>query len=511
MSADTSSSGSNKSDLLKSLRQELTDSQRKILNWIWENYLPEGSWPTRRSFNLEFYNETDHIALTQLGGSIVFENNDNGRNRLRLSFLGALLTKDGVLLEDLLSRCIRYMLDRLNKEPELQQVSSSEAVGALELKGYELYWLIRFMPLNPAGVVRQHGQGTWHIGPRYDMDNIHTMKDITRYIHEQALLDYDPQMPIGENGRVQRYLQLQYDDRLKQTASQQNGSSSMDIFISHSSKDVKIAEALIDLIKIALGTPSERIRCSSVNGYRFPTGSSTDQAIRQDVVDAKAFIGLITPSSLQSAYVMFELGARWGLNKPFYPLFASGADGKILSGPLVGLNVLNCEDQGQVTQFLGDLAKELDAKIEAPAVYLKHVAELIKASRKQGRAPRTRTKPQPTQESPLPDLGDLIAELEVFITTPEDWHGRSRSFLTIQYEKLSGNGTLDRLPKDVRDALHAAYGEIYHINKLCGAAWTSSYNARVEALNEVMTRFRKDGKPKAEAARELLLSLDQKL
>ena len=41
--------------------------------------------------------------------------------------------------------------------------------------------------------------------------------------------------------------------------------SEIDIFISHSSDDLKIVEAIIELLRIALNIPAERIRCTSVD------------------------------------------------------------------------------------------------------------------------------------------------------------------------------------------------------------------------------------------------------
>jgi hypothetical protein len=48
----------------------------------------------------------------------------------------------------------------------------------------------------------------------------------------------------------------------------------LDIFISHSGKDEKLAAALIDLIIAATNVPHGRIRCTSVDGYRLPGGAN---------------------------------------------------------------------------------------------------------------------------------------------------------------------------------------------------------------------------------------------
>lgn len=99
---------------------------------------------------------------------------------------------------------------------------------------------------------------------------------------------------------------------------------SIKVFISHSSSDVEIAKGLIDLLQKALHLSSNKIRCTSVDGFRISAGASIDDTLRAEVHDSVVLIGLVTPHSLASAYVIFELGARWGAGRLMIPLLASG-------------------------------------------------------------------------------------------------------------------------------------------------------------------------------------------
>jgi hypothetical protein len=83
------------------------------------------------------------------------------------------------------------------------------------------------------------------------------------------------------------------------------------VLISHSSRDVDLASALIELLRAGLGLVATQIRCSSVDGYRLPAGVDTDAQLRKEIANAGVLVGLLTPSSLSSTYVLFELGARW--------------------------------------------------------------------------------------------------------------------------------------------------------------------------------------------------------
>jgi hypothetical protein len=148
------------------------------------------------------------------------------------------------------------------------------------------------------------------------------------------------------------------------------------IFISHSSKDVALASALIELLRVGLSLRAEDIRCSSVDGYRLPGGANTEQQLRQEVNTARVFVGLITRDSLASPYVMFELGARWGARLHMLPLLA-GVDPSYVKGPLAGINALSCTRDAQIHQMLADIGQELSVSVSPPAAYVMYVKKLV--------------------------------------------------------------------------------------------------------------------------------------
>lgn len=155
---------------------------------------------------------------------------------------------------------------------------------------------------------------------------------------------------------------------------------SMRVFISHSSLDAKLATILIDLMRKSLNLRSTDIRCSSVDGYRLPGGIPTDQSLRAEVHDAELMIGLITPNSLKSIYVSFELGARWGADRPMIPLLASGATSEHLGGPLAGINALDCSNESQVNQLIEEASIHLKVDHDQPSSYVAEVKSLVQES-----------------------------------------------------------------------------------------------------------------------------------
>ncbi len=160
-----------------------------------------------------------------------------------------------------------------------------------------------------------------------------------------------------------------------------NGIPTMDIFISHSSKDAEIAEALINLLRSALNLAPLQIRCTSVVGYKLKAGTTTDQTLQQEVHDSKVFIGLITKESLRSAYVLFELGARWGAKLHLIPMVAADADFSSLQGPLSGIHAVNSNEREGIQQLVGDVADSLGLSANRPEAYEKQIMLLLEKSK----------------------------------------------------------------------------------------------------------------------------------
>jgi hypothetical protein len=142
------------------------------------------------------------------------------------------------------------------------------------------------------------------------------------------------------------------------------------VFISHSSADHNIAEALVRLLRSALSLNPKDIRCTSVDGHRLPAGALTDNELREEIMAAKAMVGLISPGVMASAYVLFELGARWGAKLYLAPLLTPGTGMEVLQGPIANMNALRCDSEPQLHQFLEELGRELGRPLNSPSTYL---------------------------------------------------------------------------------------------------------------------------------------------
>ena len=150
----------------------------------------------------------------------------------------------------------------------------------------------------------------------------------------------------------------------------------MRVFISHSSEDNTIADPLVLLCRTALNLSSDDIRYTSSVGYGLETGESILEALRKDVLNAPVVIGLITPNSLKSIWAIFELGARWGSEKRFFPLCASGVTPHNLPEPIKSLSALDCTKKDQLLRLLEDVSENLDQKLENASTFMQQVEKL---------------------------------------------------------------------------------------------------------------------------------------
>jgi len=156
--------------------------------------------------------------------------------------------------------------------------------------------------------------------------------------------------------------------------------STVKIFISHSNTDEELARNLINLFRLALNLSHEDIRCTSVDGYKLTIGNNIEAQIRAEVHDVGVLLALITPFSLNSTYFLFELGARWGAEKPFFPLFARGIKPSSVNILIQQFHGANCESEGDLHQLVKDLANSLKINIQPTPSFLKEIKEIVETS-----------------------------------------------------------------------------------------------------------------------------------
>lgn len=188
--------------------RRLTDNQRAILNAIFAHYCEQNQWPHCRAIHQRCGGKLAvRSALEGVGGSVVFESQDGGKYRYGLTFLGVLLTDRGEQAEQLVARYLEHIRDRFVSNPEIDRVSSQEAMVALGLTADESRLLGQLVQVGNfwSGSAGAFGQSEWWAGVPDDIEDFPSIQDFRAYVQARALRTFDSAVPLGENERI-RYL-----------------------------------------------------------------------------------------------------------------------------------------------------------------------------------------------------------------------------------------------------------------------------------------------------------------
>lgn len=135
-------------------------------------------------------------------------------------------------------------------------------------------------------------------------------------------------------------------------------------FISHRETDGAIAESAVALLLESFQIEIEDVFCSSVPGHSLKFGASIEQQIRDDIRDGDVLLALLTKDSLRSTWVLFELGAAWGLKRLAIPILGPGVAYRDLPTTLSSYPCISIDEPEQkVRARIEDALKQIAADI----------------------------------------------------------------------------------------------------------------------------------------------------
>lgn len=128
------------------------------------------------------------------------------------------------------------------------------------------------------------------------------------------------------------------------------------IFISHRHKDEPIVTALAALLQDAFYIETNDIRCTSVQPYMLAPGERTSEVLRSEIAKAELVIGVLSPDTSESNYVLCELGASWGRDVPTFPVLVRGATYADVPSPLGERHSMSLEKEENCLQLVDYVA-----------------------------------------------------------------------------------------------------------------------------------------------------------
>jgi hypothetical protein len=130
------------------------------------------------------------------------------------------------------------------------------------------------------------------------------------------------------------------------------------VFISHRHKDEPIVAALTALLEQAFYVERSDIRCTSVQGYMLTPGERTSELLRTEIAGAELVIGVLSPDTSESNYVLCELGASWGRDVATFPVLARGATYADVPSPLSERHSMSLELEENCLQLVDYVASK---------------------------------------------------------------------------------------------------------------------------------------------------------
>jgi len=173
---------------LDALRGRLSVTQRAFVGALWDFYRGHNQWVPSRIVHQHFGKAAAGAHLAELGPNLVQAYRDDGKEYYRLTFLGVLLTDQGVQAEDLLVRYLEYVRDRYRSDPRVEWVSSQEVEAALRLPAEQSRLLRQLVRLSHWwGGGSAFGEREWTVGVPVDVDDLIGEADLQRYVRDHVL------------------------------------------------------------------------------------------------------------------------------------------------------------------------------------------------------------------------------------------------------------------------------------------------------------------------------------
>jgi hypothetical protein len=159
---------------------------------------------------------------------------------------------------------------------------------------------------------------------------------------------------------------------------------SKSVFVSHATKDADIAAEIVDLIEQGIGVPEAEIFCSSLHGYGIPTGKTFVTFMKEQMLEPKVVILLLTPAYFESKFCLSELGAAWVKSHFIFPILVPPLGYEDVRDVLLGTQVSRITDDIKYNELRDHLMREiaLDAKSSTKwdikrRAFLKNIEPLI--------------------------------------------------------------------------------------------------------------------------------------
>lgn len=130
------------------------------------------------------------------------------------------------------------------------------------------------------------------------------------------------------------------------------------IFISHKSEDKAFVKALINLLRLYIGSETEKIFCSSVPNYKIGIGKDIYPEIKTQFKEYDVFMIIVhSPRYYESPICLNEMGAAWIQNTECYSFLTADCEYDDLKGvvdnKIISIKVNAKDAKDRMNEFMG--------------------------------------------------------------------------------------------------------------------------------------------------------------
>jgi hypothetical protein len=125
-------------------------------------------------------------------------------------------------------------------------------------------------------------------------------------------------------------------------------------FLSHSTQDKRLVPEFMNLMRLGMNLRENEIFCTSENAIR--SGTSYLDVIRDNFINSKIVILLISKKYMQSPFCLCEMGAAWASGKAMIPLLVNVdyKDIEYPTTPLKATQVSKLSNRDDLTNIFDD-------------------------------------------------------------------------------------------------------------------------------------------------------------
>lgn len=132
------------------------------------------------------------------------------------------------------------------------------------------------------------------------------------------------------------------------------------VFISHSGEDKDFVYELVRLLEFLGIDSSQKLLCSSIEGYMIPTSEDFAEYILKQFYDYNLFVIIVHSKDYYSSpYCLNEMGAAWVLKTDYYSFLIKGFDFNDMKGVINQRTISVRVDESEAKARLNELKDKL--------------------------------------------------------------------------------------------------------------------------------------------------------